>query len=235
MKIGCCGFPKGMKKYFTKFKVVEVQTTFYNLPDLSTVNKWKTLAPPDFEFCVKAWQGITHPASSPTYKRFKGELEKKENYGFFQRTEEVMEAWKGTERICSALDAKYVLFQCPSSFKPTNENIENMKGFFNEIKGNFRFVWEPRGKWEDSIISKICEEVELIHCVDPFARAPVTQKIAYFRLHGSPPGNKMYYYNYTRKDLQYLLDMCKGYDEVYCFFNNLNMYENALQFMEIIA
>jgi len=99
LKIGCCGFSKGMKTYLTRFNVVEVQTTFYQLPTIKTVEKWYSLAPQDFEFCVKAWQGITHQATSPTYKRFRGSLEKPENYGFFQQTDEVIRAWKETKKI----------------------------------------------------------------------------------------------------------------------------------------
>jgi uncharacterized protein YecE (DUF72 family) len=226
-----------MKTYFTRFDVVEVQKTFYTPLDVSVGERWRSLAPEEFEFCVKAWQGVTHPATSPTYKRFRGELERKENYGFFQRTEEVMEAWKKTERVCSVLDAKYVLFQCPASFKPSVENIENMKWFFKSIRNPvYKFVWEPRGKgWDDEVVSELCEKLDLIHCVDPFARKPVTHKVAYFRLHGSPPGEKMYYYDYTKKDLLDLVRMSEGFDEVYCFFNNLNMYQNAIQLIEITS
>lgn len=237
LKIGCCGFAHGMKKYFTTFKVVEIQQTFYQLPKLETAEKWRNLAPDDFEFCIKAWQGVTHPSSSPTYKRFRGKLSKPENYGFFQQTEEVINAWRETERICFILKARYVLFQCPGSFKPTDENIENMISFFKTIKNPvFCFVWEPRGeKWNDEIVKEICKKCGLIHGVDPFNRPPVTRNIGYFRMHGSPPGEKMYYYDYNIEDLVKLLGFCESFSKVYCFFNNINMYQNALKFIEIIS
>lgn len=133
------------------------------------------------------------------------------------------------------LKAKYILFQCPASFKPTNKNLENMIWFFKKIKNPaYCFVWEPRGTdWTGNIILEICRKCNLIHCVDPFSRQPVTRNVAYFRLHGSPPGRKMYYYDYTEKDLNKLRDMCKSFNEVYCFFNNMNMYQNALQLVNI--
>lgn len=234
-KIGCCGFPKGMKTYFTRFNVVEMQTTFYQLPTIERAEKWCSFAPPDFEFCVKAWQGITHLAKSPTYKRFTGELQKPENYGFFQQTDEVLRSWKDTEKICSTLKARYVLFQCPASFKPAPENLENICWFFKTIKNpDYCFVWEPRGAaWTDDIVSEVCKKGDLVHCVDPFARSLVASEVAYFRLHGSPPGQKMYYYNYTEQDLNKLIDVSEAFNKVYCFFNNLNMYQNALQLVEI--
>lgn len=237
MKIGCCGFAKGMKTYFTKFNVVEVQKTFYNLPTIQTAEKWYTLAPKNFEFTVKAWQGITHLAKSPTYKRFTGKLQKPENYGFFQQTDEVIKSWNETEKICTMLKAKYVLFQCPASFKPTDENLESIIWFFKKMKNpGYRFVWEPRGTaWTDDIILDICKKCGLVHCVDPFLRYSVTSDIAYFRLHGSPPGKKLYYYDYTEKDLNKLMGMCESFNEVYCFFNNMNMYKNALQLLKICS
>ena len=32
IKVGCCGFPRGKKKYFQQFKLVEIQQTFYKPP-----------------------------------------------------------------------------------------------------------------------------------------------------------------------------------------------------------
>jgi len=60
VKVGCCGFPRGMKDYFSQFKLVEVQQTFYKMPKLDTALRWRQQAPPDFEFSLKSWQLITH-------------------------------------------------------------------------------------------------------------------------------------------------------------------------------
>lgn len=56
VKVGCCGFPRGMKHYFSKFRQIEVQQTFYKPPQIETVVKWRQAAPADFEFTIKAWQ-----------------------------------------------------------------------------------------------------------------------------------------------------------------------------------
>jgi len=34
VKVGCCGFPRGMKRYFSQFRLVEVQQTFYKPPKI---------------------------------------------------------------------------------------------------------------------------------------------------------------------------------------------------------
>ncbi len=36
VKVGCCGFPGSRKDYFSQFKLVEVQQTFYKMPKLKT-------------------------------------------------------------------------------------------------------------------------------------------------------------------------------------------------------
>jgi uncharacterized protein YecE (DUF72 family) len=236
IKIGCCGFPHGMKNYFKEFPLVEVQKTFYKPMKSDTAIKWRANAPVEFEFTVKAWQLITHPPSSPTYRKAKIELEgEKENYGFFKPTQEVLKAWEATTEVCLALQTKFIVFQTPASFKPIQENIRNLRKFFATISnGNFRFVFEPRGDWEDSLLKEICSELNLIHGVDPFARMPVTDKVAYFRLHGSPPGKKMYAYKYTTEDLQKLLRICERYEVVYCLFNNIYMYEDAINLQSMV-
>jgi len=69
IKVGCCGFPVARKEYFKNFSLVEVQQTFYKPPRMETAFKWRSAAPPEFEFAVKAWQLITHAPSSPTYRK----------------------------------------------------------------------------------------------------------------------------------------------------------------------
>lgn len=58
---------------------------------------------------------------------------KEKNYGFFRPTEEVFNAWKRTKEMCEALNSKIVVFQCPASFRTTDENVKNMTDFFSSI------------------------------------------------------------------------------------------------------
>ncbi|MEM2991420.1 MAG: DUF72 domain-containing protein, partial [Halobacteria archaeon] len=58
----------------------------------------------------------------------------------------------------------------------------------------------------------------------------------YFRLHGSPPGKKMYSYRYSDSDLRLLHQKIKSYEdrgEIYCMFNNIAMWDDALRFKEL--
>ena len=230
--VGCCGFCLKQKEYFSKFRLLEVQKTFYKPPRVETAERWRLQAPEGFTFTVKAWQLITHPPNSPTYRKAGINLPvSSDRFGYFRPTRDVMEAWKATARIALILQARVVVFQTPASFAPTEENVENVYRFFGDVERyGFAFGWEPRGKWPAPLVRKIDEELELIDVVDPFKRLPETKGVAYFRLHGRDG----YRYRYTDEDLRHLLSLCSEFDEVYCLFNNVYMAEDAIRFMEML-
>ncbi|MGQ4832264.1 MAG: DUF72 domain-containing protein [Candidatus Asgardarchaeia archaeon] len=245
VKVGCCGFPGSMSKYFRQFKVVEVQRTFYKPPRETTVKDWKAKAPPDFEFTIKVWQVITHPPTSPTYRKAKLSFSNNDakKVGFFKPSDIVFEAWRKIRDICQILDSKMCVFQTPASFKPTDENIDNMKNFFKKIdRGNLILGWEPRGsEWTDNVIKDLCTTLNLLHIVDPFKTKPVVfSQTLYFRLHGSPPGKKLYSYKYTENDFiklnQFLINVRDNFNikEIYVMFNNIYMQDDALAFIEYL-
>ena len=233
IKVGCCGFPTNKKEYFQKFSLVELQSTFYEIPaKIETVKKWREEAPKNFEFTLKAFQVITHDFKSPTYKRLKRKFGNPKNYGFFKNKKEVFEAWEMTKKVAEALNSKIIVFQCPASFKPEKENIQNFRNFFKKISNKkFIFVWEPRGNWPEDLIKKLCKELNLVHCVDPFKQKPVYGKINYFRLHGRPKYDL--HYKYTDQDLFQLKKFCDR-NMNYVLFNNLSMFEDARRFQVLI-
>jgi uncharacterized protein YecE (DUF72 family) len=233
--IGCCGFERPHAIYFQHLKLIEIQKSFYKPPRQKTAHRWRVEeAPFDFIFTLKAWQLITHTPNSPTYRKAKISVpyEARSRYGFFQPTDEVFEAWERTRQIASTLKAPVVLFQCPATFRPSTEHKENMRAFFNEVeRGGMTFAWEPRGTWEDDEIAELCQELKLIHCVDPYSHPTVTKGIAYFRLHGTP----RYYHTYSDDELTQLKEWCQHYGTVYVLFNNITMWEDGLRFIEMIS
>lgn len=233
VKVGCCGFAAAQKKYFELFKVIEIQQTFYQLPELKTAEKWRGAAPPGFEFTMKAWQLVTHVPSSPTYRRLRERIDqgKADRYGSFRATAEVRTAWKRTAEFAKALGASLIVFQCPASFKPLAQNLKNMRRFFNQIdRAGFTFAWEPRGPWPDDLIRTLCEELDLIHCVDPFKNEPLFGAIDYFRLHGITD----YVYTYTDEELNVLRKKISN-KPTYVMFNNNTMKEDALRFLALLG
>lgn len=231
VKVGCCGFSKGRKAYYSEFGLVEVQQTFYKLPAVDTARKWRQEAPPDFEYTMKAWQLITHPVSSPTYRKagLKIATDKAKNYGFFTPGDEVFEAWFKTREIAKTLKARVIVFQCPTSFVDSAQNVENMKAFFKRVsREDFIFAWEPRGNWSERTITSLCRELNLIHCVDPFEAKPLYGRVKYFRLHGGPG----YRHQYTEAELKQLLAKISG--ETYILFNNITRHDDALKLLQLL-
>jgi len=240
-KIGCCGFGVARPTYFQKFSLVEIQQTFYQPPKADTVKRWRQDAPTDFEFALKVWQLVTHEPSSPTYRRLKMRLSErqKEQVGAFRFTDIVCRAWKATLEIARLLNADKLVFQCPASFAPTDENKDRMRYFFSRIeRRGVACIWEPRGKWQDGEIAALCSELNLIHCVDPFKRDPtsreppecVTEGFRYYRLHGITG----YRHKYTDKELAELAQRRDEATENYFLFNNVNMWHDASRFKELL-
>ena len=71
LRIGCCGWSEARARYFADFRLIELQEPFYEMPARALAEKWRCAAPPGFEYCLKAWQLITHTPASPTYRRLK--------------------------------------------------------------------------------------------------------------------------------------------------------------------
>jgi uncharacterized protein YecE (DUF72 family) len=270
LAVGCCGFPLSLRRYVEEFSVVEVQQTFYQPPALRTLEKWRGAVPGGFEFTLKAWQLITHEASSPTYRRLREELspQQRREVGAFRLNATVMYAWRRTLECARTLGSRCVLFQCPARFAPTQTNKANLREFFREIKPELASypisqprvatdvvpgsspvhaalkggatpslsqaepltcVWEPRGEWQAEEVRELCEELGLVHGVDPFHQNPVAGPFAYFRLHGRTG----YRYRYSDQDLEELREMTGKYASCYVLFNNNSMLDDARSFSRL--
>lgn len=240
IRVGCCGWsalrPKDfgeedwqknykhrLQLYVAYFALVEVNSTFYRLPRLSTAAQWRKLADeinPAFEFTVKVHQDVTH-----TY-RFRGELARR--------------AFLGSAEIARTLRAKMLLLQCPASFTPSPENEEALRKLLAKMnQEEFVIAWEPRGAWqkEPARVRTICAEFNLLHVTDPFQWLPVSEgPLFYLRLHGAPPGQRMYRYTYTDQDLVWLGETARSLlaSTVYVLFNNDTMAQDARRFQKFL-
>lgn len=221
--------------------MVEVQQTFYDPPALEMAAHWRERAPPPFEFTCKAWQLITHPATSPTYRRLRHPLPAawRDAVGAFQPSTAVWAAWEHTREIARVLRASVVVFQCPASFGPEPRHLEHLCRFFQRVREDFqrhpdpppRLAWEPRGAWPEAVIQTLCRKLDLIHVVDPWVRRPVTPGLFYFRLHGKGG----YAHRYTEAELRWLCQrVCEFPAGGWCLFNNVAMREDAKRFLKLL-
>ncbi|GAB6945140.1 DUF72 domain-containing protein [Vulcanisaeta sp. JCM 14467] len=240
--VGTCGFPTSRSKYYSLFRVVELQDTFYDMPTQERMSNLRSEAPGDFQFAVKVFQGLTHTNDSPTWRRMRrtrltGNLG---NYGLLRPTRENLKLWDEFLKVTKPLNPVFYVFQTPPSMEITEESAREVIEFFRTIGIGERAGWEPRGISYNNIdlLRRIFEEAGVIHIVDPFRREVLVHHgMAYFRLHGIGKGEVNYSYKYTDDDLRRLKELIDGIEEstVYVMFNNVHMLNDALRFKELIG
>ncbi|MFP4616223.1 MAG: DUF72 domain-containing protein [Thiohalorhabdus sp.] len=229
VRVGTCGFAEAQDRIFRDLDILEVQKTFYQPPRVATARRWRERAGPGFAFVVKAWQLVTHHAGSPTYRRLSEPLdaERRAEAGGLRWNPTTRMAWERTQEIADALAAEAIVLQTPASFRPSAENLDNLRTFFARADRRGRYlVFEPRGPaWTDGLLAELAGETGLVHGVDPFLRLPVTAGYRYFRLHGRPAYH--YRYRYTDKELEELAAQLEGEDPARVLFNNDAMASDA--------
>ena len=189
--------------------------------------------PLDFEFTIKAWQLITHDWRSPTYRRLKRKLTETESKeaGYFRSTSIVKDAWDTTLASAKALKAKTILFQCPASFKQSEENIESMEKFFSSIdRQDLDLCWEPRGSWNTALVQMSSHSAAVAPRQSiPWLAKRQLQTNAISRLHGK----NGWRYEYETGELEELAVALSG-NVGYVFFNNSKMTEDASRFCRVL-
>lgn len=231
MKIGCCGLPVALNRYFQEMEVVEVQISFYRQIGEQQARNWREKALGGFEFILKAPQCVTHPPRSPSYRRSHLSSQERQECGFFRLSEVVEREMDVFLERARTLKAQKFLFQTPPSFKPTWENLKAMEGFFKSYQGKGLFLWEPRGEeWTPQIVKEICQGLGLVHATDPLLEgAQVWGDFTYFRLHGNL---RTYHHNYSREEMEAILELSG--EEGYIMFNNDKMWKNALEMKSLL-
>lgn len=104
--------PVTLNEYAQHLPTVEVDTFFYALPQIATIQKWLVQVPESFQFIVKAHRGMTlHERGQE-----KGELEQA-----FHRYKQIVAPLVATGQL------KTVLFQFPPYFDASPEDIEYLR------------------------------------------------------------------------------------------------------------
>jgi uncharacterized protein YecE (DUF72 family) len=182
--------------YASRLSAVELNNTFYRLPQPSMVESWKTQVPHDFRFSVKASQRITH------FKRLK-DVE--------QETRYLLETVGQLEDRLGV-----VLFQLPPNMKKDTERLES---FLKHLPANTPAAFEFRHPtWFDEDVLKLLSGENRALCVSDTDDLPVTHidKTAdwgYLRLRRV---------NYPRGDLEEWIRQIKTQDwkTAYVFFKH---------------
>lgn len=227
------------------YEAVEVNTTFYELPQVSTMERWRRESGEEFVFTMKAWQALTHEWSSPTWNTHRDTIPETDTdeVGGLRPNDVVRDAWDETLARAKGLEADVVLIQYPPSFEATDETESYLRELLGSVdRDGVTVAWEPRGSWKDARdrVASVCEDLDIVHVVDPMRDDPVgVHDDAYLRLHGLNEDPYDYDYDYTTDELDELAEIVESLDTehetVYCLFNNEAKYENAAALRDRLA
>ena len=194
--------------FFSKiFNTVELNTTFYNIPKIGTVQSWSKKSPKDFLFSVKFPQEITHK------KLGNVPLDEEDLMPFFY--------------VISPLEQKMgpILVQFPPSF---DFNIELLEDLLVLLPSDKKYAVEFRHlSWLTSKTYKLLEKYHMAYCIVDEPLLPpeivITSDFAYIRWHGQ---NKKHWYNYlyTKEELEGWIPKIENIKDqvnnIYGYFNN---------------
>jgi uncharacterized protein YecE (DUF72 family) len=156
--------------YAREFSTVELNVTYYRIPERYTVQGWARKTPDDFLFSVKAFGGLTHERESPDFAGFVTAL----------------------QPLIAAGKLGCVLAQFPNSFHPIPENRDYLRRL-REGFGDLPVVVEFRhAAWVNQPTFELLKELNLGFCSvdEPRLRglmppvAVATGPVAYVRFHG---------------------------------------------------
>ncbi|MEM4288377.1 MAG: DUF72 domain-containing protein, partial [Candidatus Caldarchaeum sp.] len=195
-----------------------------------------------FVFCMKAWQAVSHPVSSPTWRKagLKVGKEKQQRYGFLRPVKENFEAWDMSTEVAKALGARIVVVQTPPTMPADDQTFKNAVEFFRYAVSSGLIVgWEPRGKIAElrHVVSDICVKTNIIHVTDLLKSSPASESSTlYTRLHGLGKKEVNYSYKYTDEDLRRLAEKVSEFsvENAFVMFNNVHMADDAERFTKLL-
>ena len=225
LRIGCSGwsyqdwagpfYPKSaqpkdfLRLYSSVFNTVEIDSSFYRIPNRFMISLWKKNTPEGFLFTAKFPKEITHEAKlkgvSDTLSYFYGTLE-------------------GFEDKLGAL-----IIQLPPSFK-YDGGMPVLEGFLSEVSPNFRHAIEFRHKsWFREDVYQLLQKHNVANCwsINQYLETPTerTANFIYARMVGDRAITK-----FTGKQRDTTEEMKKMHtaieanldsvDEAFVFFNN---------------
>ncbi|BDH62743.1 UPF0759 protein YunF [Lysinibacillus sp. PLM2] len=239
--------------YSGHFPVVEVDTSFYGIPSLKSVEKWCNDTPSNFKFVLKAYQGITG--------HLRDELPFESRNDMFNAFKECAKGFQSQGKLAM------ILVQFPPWFDCQNKNVQYIR-YVKQQLADFPIAIEFRNQsWysennRDEML-KFLQENELIHtvCDEPQAGSgsipllgkATSKEKALFRIHGRNihgwrnAGNNQnwrevrFLYDYNEEELEEIvtvtLDLQKQSRDVFVLFNNNSGHhaaKNAKRIMEML-
>ena len=222
VRVGCSGwvykdwrgglYPEGLpqrawlRHYAERFDTVEVNSTFYRLPLVSSVESWVEETPPGFVFAVKGSRYLTH------VKRL-GDLGRGLDR-FFERLEPLVSSGK----------LGPVLWQLPENFHRDDDRLRGALDALAARPGRHAFEFRHPSWFEAGVYAILRDAgAPLVIAHDPrrpFVERVLTAPWTYVRFHRGERGVAG---NYSRSELELWrrrIAAWRSRAEVFAYFNN---------------
>lgn len=234
LHVGCSGFhypawkntfyPKGLLSedwlayYSSFFNTVELNSSFYRRPQLSTLKKFAAVTPPGFLFSVKMSRYITHILKLRNCAKAIKEIQDL--------------ALKGLKEKLGTF-----LFQLPATFRYGAENLEHVLSAIPYGQHNVVEFRHPSW-WNDDVQDQLSKR-DITFCNVDYPGLTSffmsTTDNFYLRLHGTP---ELFVSKYNEEDLRkYSRAIPVNAKQYYIYFNNTDSgaaIQNAIMMQEIL-
>ncbi len=193
---------KWLESYSSEFDTVEINNSFYRLPERKTFEAWRRQTPDGFLFSVKASRYLTH----------------------IKRLVDPEEPLRRLLDRASGLEDKLsiILYQFPPHWRL---DIDRLRHFLKLLPPTPRSAFEFRDdSWQCDAVWSMLQEYGVAYCVMDSPGLPLHLKTtcgySYIRMHsgGEDTGS-----NYTEGHLRVWADRVRdmlGRGDVYIYFNN---------------
>lgn len=226
LRVGCSGwsyedwvgpfYPTGTKPkeylglYSSTFTSVEIDSSFYRIPNQYMIALWKKNTPDGFLFCPKFPRKITHEQKLQNSS---------DTLGFFSKT-------------LAGLGSKLgpMVLQLPPSFR-YNGGVKVFETFVGQLKSGFRYAVEFRhNSWFRDDVYKLLEEanISLVWSINQYVRSPtkLTADFIYARMVGEDreitkfSGIQRDATNQMKEMADSVKESIGSTDDAFIFFNN---------------
>jgi uncharacterized protein YecE (DUF72 family) len=223
-------------QYYSRiFHTVEINSTFYRPPSITTTTEWVKKTSSDFTFSLKLWQKFTHPIK----------IGRKSDEKWQPPTQQDIDQFRaGIEPIAAAGKLGALLLQYPTSFHCTPESIEQIERTLQVFYDYPKVVELRHNSWDERSgeIKALLEANRAGNVLidEPKFSSSIRQgletigDIFYFRAHGRnakawwrPKESwERYDYLYTRQEIKKIaariesVTSAPGTKKGFAFFNN---------------